>query len=54
MEVRMAAPSPAGPPRLRMMRPLELDEHPTHHVRDHLLALGATVLFCLIAVILRR
>ncbi len=50
----MAAPLPAGPPRLRMMVPLELDEHPTHHVRDHLLTLGVMVLFCAITVLLRR
>jgi hypothetical protein len=53
LEVQMAAPSAAGPPWLRLMRPLELDEHPTHAVRDHLLALGATALFCLLAVILK-
>lgn len=36
----MAAPSPAGPARLPMMAGLDLDEHPTHVVRDHLLTLG--------------
>ena len=50
----MAAPSPAGPPRLRMMSPLELDEHPTHHLRDHLLTLGAMVLFFAITLLLSR
>lgn len=50
----MAAPSPAAPPRLRMMGPLELDEHPTHEVRDHLLALGVMVLFCAITLLLLR
>ncbi|WP_353952439.1 hypothetical protein V6K52_03070 [Knoellia sp. S7-12] len=48
----MPAPRPAAPPRLRMMSPLALDEHPTHHVRDHLLTLGAMVLFCAIVVLL--
>ncbi len=50
----MAAPSPAAPPRLRMMLPLSLDEHPAHQVRDHLLTLGAMVLFCVVAVLLSR
>ena len=53
-EVAMAAPSSAGPPRLRMMCSLELDEHPTHHVRDHLLALSVLVLFCAITILLSR
>lgn len=53
-EVTMAAPSPAGPPRLRMMSPLDLDEHPTHHVRDHLLTLGALLLFCAVTLLLSR
>ena len=48
----MAAPTPAGPPRLRMMSSLDLDEHPTHDVRDHLLALGAMVGYCAIVVLL--
>jgi len=50
----MAAPSPAGPPRLPMMTPLKLDEHPTHPLRDHLLTLGAAVLFIAVAVALSR
>jgi hypothetical protein len=50
----MAAPSPAGPTKLGMMAPLDLDEHPTHHVRDHVVTLGALVLFFAIAVILSR
>ena len=50
----MAVPSPAAPPRLRMMSPLALDEHPTHPVRDHLVTLGAMVLVCVIALLLRR
>lgn len=50
----MAAPSPAGPPRLGMMCPLELDEHPTHPVRDHLLALVVMALFCAVTVLLSR
>jgi hypothetical protein len=37
-----------------MMLSLELDEHPTHHVRDHLLTLGAMVLFCATIVLLSR
>jgi hypothetical protein len=36
------------------MAPLDLDEHPTHHVRDHLETLGALVLFLAIAVLLSR
>jgi hypothetical protein len=48
----MAAPSTAGPPRLRMMVPLALDEHPTHPLRDHLLTLGAAVLFVAVIVAL--
>ena len=50
----MAAPTPAGPPRLRMMSSLDLDEHPTHDLRDHLLALGSMVLFCALAILLSR
>ncbi len=50
----MAVPSPAGPPRLPMMAPLELDEHPTHPVRDHLLTLGVIVRFCAVTVLLHR
>jgi hypothetical protein len=37
-----------------MMCPLELDEHPTHHLRDHLIALGVLVLFCVIGALLPR
>jgi len=37
-----------------MMSPLELDEHPTHHVRDHLLTLGVMVIFGAITVLLSR
>ncbi len=48
----MAAPSPAGPPRLRMMMPLALDEHPTRPLRDHLLTLGAALLFVAVIVAL--
>ena len=51
-EIVVATPSPSGPPRLRMMRPLDLDEHPTHDWRDHLLALGLMALFCTVALIL--
>jgi len=29
-----------------MMGPLDLDEHPTHALRDHLVALAALALFC--------
>ena len=36
------------------MRPLELDEHPTHQVRDHLLARGVMVLVCAITVFVSR
>jgi hypothetical protein len=36
------------------MSSLELDEHPTHDVRDHLVALGLLVLWCLVAVALSR
>lgn len=50
----MAVPSPAAPPRLRMMAPLDLDEHPTHLLRDHVLTLAVTVLFCAIVVLLSR
>lgn len=50
----MAVPSPAAPPRLRMMSSLDLDEHPTHLLRDHLFTLGMTVLFCAIVVLLNR
>ena len=53
-EVAMAVPSPAAPPRLRMMSSLDLDEHPTHLLRDHLFTLGMTVLFCAIVVLLNR
>lgn len=51
-EVSMAVPSPAAPPRLRMMSSLDLDEHPTHLLRDHLLTLGLLVLFGAIVVLL--
>jgi hypothetical protein len=37
-----------------MMSSLDLVEHPTHHVRDHVLTLGAIVLFCAIIVLLSR
>lgn len=50
----MGAPPPAGPPRLRMMSPVGLDEHPTHHLRDHLLTLAVMVLFGAITVLLNR
>ncbi|SDP72734.1 hypothetical protein SAMN04489867_3637 [Pedococcus dokdonensis] len=50
----MAAPSPAGPPTLRMMRSLELDEHPTHAVRDHLFTLAAAIVFLVVMVALSR
>lgn len=50
----MAVPSPAAPTRLRMMSPLDLDEHPTHLVRDHLVTLGAIVLFCAAVWLLNR
>jgi hypothetical protein len=36
------------------MCPLELDEHPAHDLRDHLLALSVMVLFCTITVFLSR
>ena len=41
----MAVPSPAAPPKLRMMSPLQLDEHPTHPLRDHLVTLGMALVF---------
>lgn len=50
----MAVPSPVAPPRLRMMSPLDLDEHPTHLVRDHLITLGVIVLFCAVVLVLGR
>lgn len=50
----MAAPSPAGPPRLRMMTPLELDEHPTYPLLDHLLSIAAVLLFIAFAVAFGR
>ena len=50
----MAAPTPAGPPRLRMMGSLDLDEHPTHDLRDHILGLGALALYCAITILLSR
>lgn len=50
----MAIPSPAAPPRLRMMSPLNLDEHPTHLLRDHFLTLGVMILFCAIVLLLVR
>src|SRR5690348_6256658 len=53
-EVTMAAPSPAAPARLGMMLPLDLDEHPTHDVRDHLLTFGALVLFLAVSLLLAR
>jgi hypothetical protein len=37
-----------------MMSSLDLDEHPTHLLRDHLFTLGMTVLFCAIVVLLNR
>jgi hypothetical protein len=37
-----------------MMCPLELDEHPTHHLDDHLIAVGVLVLFCAITLLLTR
>ena len=50
----MAAPTSAGPPRLGMMSPLELDEHPTHDGRDHLIAFGALAAYCVLALLLIR
>ncbi|MFC7488464.1 hypothetical protein ACOCJ7_08805 [Knoellia sp. CPCC 206453] len=50
----MAVPSPAAPPRLGMMSPLDLDEHPKHLVRDHVLTLGVIVLFCAVVLLLGR
>ena len=50
----MAAPTLAGPPRLRMMSSLDLDEHPTHELRDHVVGLGALIVFCAIAILLAR
>ncbi|GAA4123044.1 hypothetical protein GCM10022415_27680 [Knoellia locipacati] len=49
----MAAPSPAAPPRLGMMCGLDLDEHPTHPVRDHLQAAVVLVLFVAVTLLLR-
>jgi hypothetical protein len=37
-----------------MMCPLDLDEHPTHPLRDHLLALAVLVLFSTITLLLTR
>jgi hypothetical protein len=50
----MATPSPAGPPTLRMMCPLDLDEHPSHPVRDHLLTLLAALVFAAAVVVTSR
>ena len=50
----MATPSMAGPPRLRMMSPLELDGHPRHPVRDHLFTLGAALIYVAVVVLLSR
>lgn len=50
----MAAPSPAGPPRLPMMTGLALDEHPTHAVRDHLLTAAWVLVFGLALWMLSR
>lgn len=46
----MNAPS-AVPPPPGMMRPLALDEHPTHPVRDHLVGAAAPAAFCLLALL---
>ena len=37
-----------------MMSPLDLDEHPTHLVRDHLVTLGLIVLLCAAVLLLDR
>lgn len=50
----MAVPSPADLARLGMMCSLELDEHPTHHLRDHVVTLSALLLFIAITVLLSR
>jgi hypothetical protein len=36
-----------------MMTSLDLDEHPTHALRDHLLTLGAAVVFLAVVLLLR-
>jgi hypothetical protein len=36
-----------------MMTSLDLDEHPTHGLRDHLLTLGAAVVFLAVVLLLR-
>lgn len=48
----MVNPKPAAPPRLRMMCPLELDEHPRHDGRDGLIAFGVLPGFILALVCL--
>ncbi|GIL34982.1 hypothetical protein PDTK01_10580 [Phycicoccus sp. DTK01] len=48
--VVMNAPS-AAPPPPGMMRPLALDDHPTHPVRDHLVGAAALAAFCLLALL---
>ncbi|GAB3598476.1 hypothetical protein GCM10027446_28840 [Angustibacter peucedani] len=48
----MPAPTPAAPPRLPMMCALDLDEHPTHAWRDHLVAAGSLVAFVCLAYVL--
>ena len=35
-----------------MMSPLELDEHPRRPVRDHLLTLGAALIYATVVVLL--
>ena len=35
-----------------MMTSLDLDEHPTHDLRDHLLTLGAALVFLALVVLL--
>ena len=50
----MAAPAPAGPPRLRMMSPLDLDEHPTHPLRDHLFTWSAVLVFAAVLILTSR
>ena len=50
----MTGPAAAGPPRLRMMSSLNLDEHPTHNLGDHMLGFGALALYCALAILLSR
>ncbi|EAP99762.1 hypothetical protein JNB_06324 [Janibacter sp. HTCC2649] len=37
-----------------MMSPLDLDEHPTRAVRDHVVALAGLVLFCAVVLLMGR